>query len=77
MNTTQELAPNQMVVTLDDITLMPMVKKAIELIRGVQSVKTPRVRKCKRGIEEALEDVKKGRVTKWNSVDEMFDTILG
>lgn len=77
MNTTQELAPNQMVVTLDDITLMPMVKKAIELIRGVQSVKTPRVRNRKRGIEEALEDVKKGRVTKWNSVDEMFDTILG
>ncbi len=34
--------------------------------------------KAKRtGLELAEEDIAKGRVTQWNSVDEMFDTILG
>lgn len=76
METVQQLAPNQMIVTLEDVASMPMIKKAIELIRGVKSVKTTSVKKRKIGIEKALDDVKAGRVTQWNSVDEMFDTIL-
>lgn len=77
METVQQLAPNQMIVTLEDVTAMPMIKKAIELIRGVKSVKTTSVKKRKIGIEKALDDVKAGRVTQWNSVDEMFETLLG
>lgn len=68
---------NQLIVTFDDVKLMPMVKKAISLMRGVQSVKSPRVKKARpMGIDKALEDVREGRVTQWASVDEMFDTIL-
>lgn len=71
-----QLAPNQMVVTFDDVTVMPMVKKAIELMRGVKTVKTSHTKKMT-GLEKALEDVKAGRISKWDSVDQMFDTILG
>ena len=31
----------------------------------------------KTGLELAEEDKAKGRVTRWNYVDEMFDTVLG
>ena len=34
-------------------------------------------RKKKTGLELAIEDVEAGRVTEWNSVDEMFKTVLG
>ncbi len=69
---------NQIIVTFDDISTMPMVKKAISLMRGVKSVKTARPKPTctAKAIERALKDVVDGKVTEWNSVDEMFDTIL-
>ncbi len=54
--------------------MLKSIKKAISLIRGVENVKSPTQRK-KTGIEEALDDVNAGRVTHWNSVDEMFDEL--
>ena len=35
------------------------------------------LRPKKTDLELAEEDKAKGRVTQWNSVDEMFDTVLG
>lgn len=67
---------NQIIVTLDDVNLMQQVKKAIELMRGVKSVATPRKKRvC--GLDRALKDVKEGRVYRAESVDDMFKQILG
>jgi hypothetical protein len=65
----------QLVVTINDAALLNKIKNAIGMLNGVSSVSVLKPQKS--GIEEAREDIKKGRITHWNSVDEMFDTILG
>ena len=45
------------------------------MMNGVSSISIMRPKKT--GLELAEEDKAKGRVTQWNSVDEMFDTVLG
>lgn len=45
------------------------------MLHGVSSISVLKPKKTE--LELAEEDVAKGRVTQWNSVDEMFDTILG
>lgn len=63
---------NQMIVTFDDVSIMQQVKKTLALIKGVKSVSMPRKKRmC--GLDRALKDVEEGRVTRWNSVEEMFE----
>ena len=63
---------NQMIVTFDDISVMQQVKKTLALIKGVKSISMPRKKRmC--GLDRALKDVEEGRVTRWNSVEEMFE----
>lgn len=63
-----------LIVNVDDSKMLSKVKNAIKMLRGVSSVSvvTPK----KSGLDLAREDAKAGRITKWNSVDEMFKTIL-
>lgn len=66
--------PNQMIVTFEDASVMQQVKKAIALMRGVKSITMPRKKRmC--GLDRALKDVEEGRVTHWDSVEEMFDSL--
>jgi hypothetical protein len=65
----------QLVVSVSDPTLVNKLKKAIQLLTGVSSITVLKPKKT--GLELAEEDAAKGRVTQWNSVDEMFDTVLG
>ena len=66
--------PNQMIVTFEDASVMQQVKKAIALMRGVKSITMPRKKRmC--GLDRALKDVEEGRVTRWNSVEEMFEAL--
>lgn len=44
------------------------------MLRGVSSISVLTPKKTE--MELAREDAKTGRVTKWNSVDEMFSTVL-
>lgn len=65
---------NQMVVTFDDVSVMQQVKKTLALVRGVKSISMPRKKRvC--GLDRALKDVEEGRVTQWDSLEEMFDTL--
>ena len=65
----------QLVVSISDPSLVNKLKSAIQILNGVSSISVlkPKITE----LELAEEDVAKGRVTQWNSVDEMFDTILG
>lgn len=65
----------QLVVSVSDPSLVNKLKSAIQMLNGVSSISVLKPKKTE--LELAEEDVVKGRVTQWNSVDEMFDTILG
>ena len=65
----------QLVVSVSDPSLVNKLKSAIQLLNGVSSISVLKPKKTE--LELAEEDVVKGRITQWNSVDEMFDTILG
>ncbi len=74
MNTSVINEP-KLVVTVSDPTMLTKVKNAIKMLNGVSSISILKPKKT--GLELAEEDKAKGRVTRWNSVDEMFDTVLG
>ena len=70
-----ELKEPQLVVSVSDPSLVNKLKSAIQMLNGVSSISVLKPKKTE--LELAEEDVVKGRITQWNSVDEMFDTILG
>ena len=73
--TTSVINEPKLVVTVSDPTMLTKLKNAIKMLNGVSSISILKPKKT--GLELAEEDKAKGRVTRWNSVDEMFDTVLG
>lgn len=67
----------QLLVTVSDPAMLTKLKNAIKMLNGVSSISVMKPKKTDLELELAEEDKEKGRVTHWNSVDEMFDTILG
>lgn len=65
----------QLLVTVSDPAMLTKLKNAIKMLNGVSSISVMKPKKT--NLELAEEDKENGRVTHWNSVDEMFDTILG
>ena len=74
MNTSVINEP-KLVVTVSDPTMLTKLKNAIKMLNGVSSISILKPKKT--GLELAEEEKATGRVTRWNSVDEMFDTVLG
>ena len=74
---TTQLAENQIIVTVEDMTLLRNIKNAISLIRGVKNVQMPKARRRKTGLDAALEDIKAGRVYHAKDVDDLFKQCLG
>ena len=72
---TLALKEPQLVVSVSDPALVNKLKSAIQMLNGVSSISVLKPKKTE--LELAEEDVVKGRITQWNSVDEMFNTILG
>ena len=73
MNTSVINEP-QLLVTVSDPTMLTKLKDAIKMLNGVSSISILKPKKT--GLELAEEDKAKGRVTQWNSVDEMFYTMM-
>mgnify|MGYP000211020885 CR=1 FL=1 len=72
------------VLQIPDENLVQKVKQACKMLVGVASVKVQRPAKEKeyditktKAFREALDDVKHGRVTHYDSVDDMFLSVLG
>lgn len=59
----------QLIVNIEDKTLVPSIRKILSSIQGV-TVKRQPIRKC--GIDEAIEDLREGRVNHYDSVDDLF-----
>ena len=72
------------ILQVPDESLVTKVKQACKMLVGVASVKVQKEAKPKKyditktaGYREAMEDIKEGRVTKAESVEDMFMQILG
>ena len=73
-----------LVLQIPDESLVQKVKQACKMLVGVASVKVQKPAKKKdfditktKAFQEALDDVKHGRVHHADSVDDMFEQILG
>lgn len=61
----------QLTINIEDKSILPHLKKILNAIDGVSIAKSANKKK-KSGIEEAYEDIKAGRVTHFENVNEMF-----
>ena len=79
--TTQAPATAQLLVSISDLSMLNDIKKAISMLKGVTTVKKQKQKEFDitktKGFQEALDDVKHGRVYHAESVDDMFRQILG
>lgn len=60
----------QLILNVRDRSIIPHLRKVLNSMDGVSVAKMPR--KKKNGMEEAMEDVRTGRVTEYASVDDFF-----
>ncbi|MBQ4408323.1 MAG: hypothetical protein II852_15095 [Bacteroidales bacterium] len=60
----------QLIVDIEDISLLKNIKKAISMLKGVTKVTTPRRPKLS-SYELALKDLDEGRVYDYESLDEL------
>ncbi len=65
----------QVVINVENPSILPSLRRVLNAMEGVSIAPKPRRRRS--GIEEAEEDIRKGRVYKAASVDDMFEQILG
>lgn len=72
------------VLQVPDETLVPKVKQACKMLMGVVSVKTehPKTKSVEKfditktaAFKEAIDDVKQGRITEYESVDDLFNKL--
>ncbi|MCC8037378.1 MAG: hypothetical protein LIP02_04470 [Bacteroidales bacterium] len=63
----------QLLLTIEDESKVSALKKVLQMMDGVYVTKPHKKRKT--GLDLAFEDVAAGRVTKWNSVEEMFEKL--
>ncbi|MBO7137888.1 MAG: hypothetical protein J6V92_05420 [Bacteroidaceae bacterium] len=66
----------QIIVNIDDISLMKDIKKAISLLKGVGKITVPRRRRLYSSYELSLRDLEEGRVYEAKDVDDLFRQCL-
>ena len=80
-STTKVSAAAQLLVSISDLSMLNDIKKAISMLKGVTAVKKQKQKEYDitktKAFKEALDDVKHGRVTHYDSVDDIFKSVLG
>ena len=66
----------EITIRVENNSILPSLRKILNSIEGVSSARSAR-KKHKSGLEEALDDVKNGRVYRAEGVDDLFQKILG
>ena len=75
-NTTQIPAQGQILVTIEDMSMLKDIKRAISLIRGVSKIPVPRRQRLS-SYERSLRDLDEGRVCEYDSLDDLIKEIEG
>lgn len=60
----------QLTINVENPSILPHLKKILNALEGV-SIARPK-KKQRSGIEESFEDVRKGRITHYDSAEEFF-----
>lgn len=67
----------QLVLNISDPSVLPTLRKVVKAFNGVTIARPAKEKKAKCGLDEALEDVREGRVYSAESTDDLFMKILG
>ncbi len=74
MNTdTIALKTPQLVVSVTDPSLVNKLRNAIKMLNGVGSISVLKPKKTE--YEQALDDIRHGRVTEYKSAEDMFEKL--
>lgn len=63
----------EITINVSDVSVANDIRRLLKRVSGITDIK---VRKNKSEVELSLEEVKKGLVTEWESVDDYFNKIL-
>ena len=74
-NTTSTPAEGQILVNIEDMSLLKDIKKAISMVKGVGKITVPRRRMT--SYERSPRDLDEGRVYEAKDVDDLFKQCLG
>ena len=66
----------QILVDIEDMSMLKDIKRAIGLMRGVGKITVPR-RKRMSSYERSLRDIDEGRVYEYDSLDDLIKEIEG
>ncbi len=65
----------QILVNIEDMSMIKDIKKAISLLKGVGKVTVPRSKRYS-SYEQSLRDIEEGRVYEAKDVDDLFNQCL-
>lgn len=63
----------QIIINVENPSIIPSLKRVLKSIEGISIVKPKKRKKC--GLDEALEEVKEGRITQYESAEAMFKAL--
>ena len=69
-------AEGQILVNIEDMSMLKDIKKAISMVKGVGKITLPRRRKRYSAYELSLRDLDEGRVYEAKDVDDLFRQCL-
>ncbi len=69
-------AEGQILVNIEDMSMLKDIKKAISMLKGVGKITVPRRRKLYSSYELSLRDLDEGRVYEAKDVDDLFRQCL-
>ena len=69
-------AEGQILVDIEDMSMLKDIKKAISMVKGVGKITIPR-RKRMSAYERSLRDLDEGRVYEYDSLDDLIKEIEG
>ena len=79
MNTLSYNSQSQLIVTIEDASLVKKISDAVKLIKGVTSVRISKPNDTilqSASYKAGMEDIKNGNVTSYSSSDEMFRDLM-
>lgn len=75
-NVTMVPAEGQILVDIEDMTMLKDIKRAISMLKGVGKITVPRRRKLYSSYVRSLRDLDEGRVYEAKDVDDLFRQCL-
>ena len=75
-NLTANPAQGQILVNIEDMSMLKDIKRAISLMRGVGKITVPRCRRMS-SYERSLRDLDEGRVYEYDCLEDLIKEIEG